>query len=54
MSDRTAKKIAGIIFAVIMGAVGFKNTYDEQKREEEFEQLKSDVAELKETMKGSE
>ena len=54
MDNKNAKRIAGFIVAIIMGVVGFKNAYDDQKREEEFEQLKSDVADLKETMKGSE
>ena len=46
MNNGNAKRIAGFIVAIIMGVVGFKNAYDEQKREEEFEDIKSRLAKL--------
>lgn len=42
------KKIGGIIACFIVGGMAFKEAFEDQKRDEEFEDLKSRVARLEE------
>ena len=42
------KKIGGIIACFIVGGMAFKEAFEDQKREEELEDLKSRVAALEE------
>lgn len=46
-NNETVKKISGVAFAIGAGIFAVINTLSEQKRDQEFEDLKKTVEELK-------
>lgn len=48
------KKIGGIIACFIVGGMAFKEAFEDQKREEELEDLKSRVAALEDEKESDE
>jgi hypothetical protein len=46
-NNETLKKVSGIAFAIGAGVFAVINSLSEQKRDEEFEDLKKTVEELK-------